>query len=83
MDNNTKIKTCPHCGGQAFLNMNFSHKWNCWYVAVRCDSCGAQGRSYRTDKDPTNAPEESLSCKNAIRGWNMRVVENGNEECWD
>lgn len=70
-----KIKGCPHCGGAAHLNSNYSYKCHSYFVFVKCDICGAQSKIYNTDTDPTIDNWQSDSCLDAITAWNMRTKE--------
>lgn len=70
-----QIKGCPHCGGVSWLNAKFSHKTRSYFVFVRCDICGAQGKTYRSTGDPAAANWNSQPCIDAVRAWNMRTSE--------
>ena len=50
-----KIKTCPHCGGTACLNANYSYKTRSYFTFVKCDICGAQGKVYTSEEEPAAA----------------------------
>lgn len=71
----TKIKTCPHCGGVSFLNANYSYKARAYFVFVKCDICGSQGKIYRSDEDPAAAEWNNEACNSAVEAWNMRAYE--------
>lgn len=73
------IKTCPHCGGSATLNANYSYKLRSYLVFVKCEICGAQGKLYRSEKDPETDNWESFPCNSAIDAWNMRAEDRQNE----
>lgn len=75
-----KIKTCPHCGGSASLLSNYNTARNTYYVFVRCDVCGAQGRLYYSKEDPRTADGEVYPCRGAVSAWNMRQKEKNAEE---
>lgn len=70
------VKTCPHCGGTACLNANCSYKKRTYFVFVRCDICGAQGKVYSSPEDPAAENWENDACIDAIKAWNMRVGAN-------
>lgn len=74
-----KIKACPHCGGDANLYGNYSGKARSYFVFVKCNVCGSQGKIYNTPEDPERDNWESLACENAVRVWNMRVGEGATE----
>lgn len=71
----TKIKTCPHCDGVSFLNANYSYKARAYFVFVKCDICGSQGKIYRSDEDPAAAEWNNEACNSAVEAWNMRAYE--------
>lgn len=73
------IKPCPHCGGTACLNANFSYKTRTHFTFVKCDICGSQGKIYSSIEDPYIAEWDNAACRDAIAAWNMRTSE-GNEE---
>lgn len=68
----TRIKECPHCGGVAFLNSNYSYKIRSYFVFVKCDVCGAQGKIVHSKENPAE-DWGSEECDSAVRAWNMRV----------
>ena len=74
------VKTCPHCGGGASLNCNYSRKTRSYFVYVRCDICGAQGKTYRSMEDPQAVRWDNMACKDAVKAWNMRTGEGGQHE---
>lgn len=68
------LKGCPHCGGGARLRKNYSRKLQMYFVYVKCDICGAQGKSVTSKyeaEDDWNTP----ACEKAVSAWNMRVSE--------
>jgi hypothetical protein len=69
------IKDCPHCGGTACLNSSYSYKYRCYFVFVKCDICGAQGKIYSTQEEPAAADWNNSACNDALRAWNMRTNE--------
>lgn len=66
------IKRCPHCGGDGFLEWNYSNRSRSWFVYVKCDICGAQGKIYNSPQEPDEA---SPAARSAIVAWNMRYKE--------
>lgn len=70
------IKTCPHCGGSACLNANFSYKTRSYYIFVKCDICGAHGKTYCSTENPAMENWDNVQCKDAINAWNMRNGDN-------
>lgn len=70
-----KIKTCPHCGGAACLTSNYSYKTRAYFVFVKCDICGAQGKIYNSTEEPAAADWDNIPCRDAITAWNMRTYE--------
>ena len=69
------IKTCPHCGGSACLSQNYSYKTRSYFVTVKCDICGAQGKIYHSTEEPAAAEWNNSACLDAINAWNMRNGE--------
>ena len=67
-----KIDTCPHCGGTACLNANYSYKTRSYFTFVKCDICGAQGKAYSSPDEPAQQEWNNSSCVDAIKAWNMR-----------
>lgn len=74
-----KIKRCPHCGGTASLDGNFNIRLRRFYIYVKCDVCGSQGKVFRTLKDPDESAWEDEVCTMAVEAWNMRYKEPENE----
>lgn len=69
------IKKCPHCGGLAVLNSNYSWSFKSHFVYVKCNICGAQGKSYFSEDTPDEVGWDNLACNDAINAWNMRYKE--------
>lgn len=69
------LKRCPHCGGTASLNANYSYKTRSYFVFVKCDICGAQGKVYNSETEPAAAEWDNISCTDAVNAWNMRTNE--------
>lgn len=67
------IKPCPHCGGSACLNSNFSYKTRKYFIFIKCDICGAQGKIYSSAEDPAAGEWNTPACTDAIGAWNMRT----------
>ena len=70
------VKECPHCGGSARLSANFSHKTHCWFIFVRCDICGSQGKPFGSRINPADKEWSTEECADAVNAWNMRKGEN-------
>ena len=66
-------KPCPHCGGDSFLTCNYSQKVRRYFVYVKCDICGAQGKTYTSVEDPATTGWDSPACQSALTAWNMRT----------
>ena len=66
------IKTCPHCNGVGYIEQNYSHKLRCYFVFVKCDVCGAQGKIYRSDSDAEFDNWDNIACRSAVMAWNLR-----------
>lgn len=69
------LKKCPHCGGLAALNSNYSWRTKGYFVCVRCDICGSQGKSYFSDDAPAETDWSNIACRDAVNAWNMRYTE--------
>lgn len=67
------IKPCPHCGGAAYLNSNYSPRLKSYMVYVRCDVCGAQGRIYNDDTEPAAQDWQTEAAYSAVEAWNLRT----------
>lgn len=74
-DNSTStenIMPCPHCGCFAHLIAECSCSGE-WRVFVRCDICGARGKSFLCrNGEPSNDNPEDDASDRAIKAWNMR-----------
>lgn len=68
-----KIKPCPHCGGPGAIVANYNYKRRCYFIFVRCDICGAQGKIYTDPEDPAGYEWNMPACQNAVSAWNMRT----------
>lgn len=68
-----EIKICPHCGGSACLTSSFSYKTRTYFVFVKCDVCGAQGKIYNSQSNPAEENWNNSQCIDAIKAWNLRV----------
>lgn len=77
-----RIKTCPHCGGTACINRNYSYKLRAFFVMVKCDICGATGKTYIEDDDTgaDGGEWETTACNNAVKAWNMRTDESSRDK---
>lgn len=67
------IKPCPHCGGIAYLNGNYSYKTRSYFVFVKCDICGATGRTACSKTSPAEDEWKNEACEKAVEGWNLRT----------
>ena len=67
------VKPCPHCGGSAVLKANFSPKLNKFFVFVKCEECGAQGRAGSCTESPADDDWNNEGCGSAQYWWNLRV----------
>lgn len=73
------LKACPHCGGAAAMQQNYSAKRRSYFVFAICSICGAQGKIYNSDEEPAAAQWSNAPCINAAAAWNMRVNDGGAE----
>lgn len=69
------IKPCPHCGGESYLHSSYSYKTKGYFVYVKCDVCGAQGKIYLDEEEPSLYSWETPACQSAVAAWNMRTGE--------
>ena len=66
------LKKCPFCGGRACTTANYSYKRKLYYVFVKCDICGAQGKAYTSEEDPAQEEWQNIACEDALNAWNLR-----------
>ena len=71
--NGTTIMPCPHCGGVSALCSSYSNRRRIYFVFVKCEICGAQGKTFADDVDPYENEWSDMPCENAIAAWNMRT----------
>lgn len=64
------LKLCPHCGGTANLYQDYNRKYKCYFLYVKCDLCGAQGKIVSTKNDCDIQKDGQ-----AVDAWNMRYNE--------
>ena len=70
------LKSCPHCGGAAYLEQNYSYKARSYFVFVKCSICGAQGKIFNSEQEPAAAEwQTGLAMNAAAAAWNMRTAE--------
>lgn len=67
-----QVKYCPHCGGDARLTANYSPKTKLWFIAVKCEFCGATGKYYTQVEDPDETKWKTDACYKAVQAWNKR-----------
>lgn len=67
------IKPCPHCGGHSVLNQRWNYKASKYFIFVRCEVCGSQGKSYPTYESLYDDDYNETADELAIKAWNMRV----------
>lgn len=67
-----RIKPCPHCKGTAYINAFYSYKAHSYYVFVKCNICGAQGKVYNSPIEPSAEGWDTEACYSAVGAWNMR-----------
>ena len=70
---NDDLKACPHCGGKAYLYNNYSYKIKRYFVCVKCEACGATGRTHVSKDDPEAYGWELPAAQLAAGAWNMRT----------
>lgn len=69
------MKRCPHCNGEAGLYANYSYKKRKYFVFVKCEVCGSQGKILADDNDPEQSNWNDSACDGAVRAWNLRYKE--------
>lgn len=74
------IKPCPHCGGSACLTQSYSYKKRAYFVFVKCDICGAQGKTYASETEPAAESWDNQACRGAIAAWNLRTNETADDD---
>lgn len=67
------LKRCPHCGGSARLHGNYGYRIRKWFVFVKCDICGSQGKGFTSEEEPSTVDWSNDSCERAVEVWNMRT----------
>ena len=60
--NDTKLKPCPFCGGEAKYLAHTFYKMSSTY-GVRCDECGSESRQFFENEEE------------AAEAWNRRVKD--------
>jgi hypothetical protein len=68
----THILPCPHCAGTACIHANYSYKIRRYFVFVKCDICGAQGKIFTSEEEPAAEDWNNAACIDAVNAWNMR-----------
>ncbi len=59
----------------AYLNANYSYKTRSYFVFVKCDICGATGKTTTSQEDPAAEEWNNDACNRAIEAWNLRAYE--------
>jgi hypothetical protein len=77
------ILHCPHCGGDACLNQNYNYRKRTYFVYVKCEMCGAQGKTFTSEEEPQAAGWDNQPCRRAINAWNMRTDSRDKDEYYD
>lgn len=70
-----KIKTCPHCNGAASLRASYSNYTGSYFVCVKCEVCGATGKTVASQEPPRSEESASRAFSQAIEAWNLRAYE--------
>lgn len=66
------IQYCPFCGGNAKLCSTYGNRQRLYFVFVKCDVCGAQGKTYASRTKPADDDWNTQPCEDAVKAWNMR-----------
>ena len=67
------LKSCPFCGGSAFLEYTKSYKSE-YFIFVRCGVGRAMSKTYKSESEPVLSESEPI-CKLAMSAWNLRENE--------
>lgn len=74
---NEPLKPCPHCGGIARINYEYTPGEAARRVVVVCSICGAKGKALPVEDELIDAPTEqdnrSAQRLAAVIAWNLRV----------
>lgn len=68
-----EYKKCPFCGGEATLYQNYSRKYRTYFVLMKCEFCGSQGKSFSSENAPSDENWENDACRLAEKVWNTRT----------
>ena len=68
------LKKCPFCGGEADFYQNYSDGYKKYFVTVKCEMCGAQGKVFSSERK-----WNPVTFKSAEKTWNTRT-ERSNDE---
>jgi len=71
----TELKKCPHCGGDACLHSSYSYKSRKYFVFVKCNICGSQGKIIASSDNPAESEWNDVACNDAVSAWNLRCKE--------
>lgn len=69
------IRPCPFCNGDAGLCSTYSGRIRKYFIFVKCEMCGAQGKAFSDVDDPDLCNWDNDNCNRAINAWNLRVNE--------
>ena len=77
MNNDTELKPCPFCGGEAEMCSNSDREGKYWYI--RCKNCSSRGSGYYESLSALKEYEEFFAIQrawgNAIKAWNRRTKD--------
>lgn len=69
------LRTCPFCGGEAYLTANYSPKIKRYFIFAKCEDCGATGAAKCSKESPEVRDWETPACGRAIDAWNARTED--------
>ena len=69
----TKLKPCPFCGGDAYLNQRYNSRGRVNMIFAQCDFCGSRGRIFSSYTDAAEDNWQNDACVKATNAWNKRV----------
>ena len=76
MEHNNGLKSCPHCGGAAWLNASYDCMSRGYLVFVECDICGTRGKPYLALGDPGDVDLNAHPYMDAAQAEPETVEEN-------
>ena len=73
MKHNNGLKSCPFCGGEAWLYSYYDCELQAYVVVVECGVCGARGKEYCAIGEREGINLNAHPYKDAVEAWNRRA----------